>query len=129
MDNGKSITYAKDSLNPRFCAVVKAFRIITRTKRLKVVSGNPIAIYTSHHRSKVQCHYADNTHISFLSRETVKALCKITSKVDLNRFIAHSIRVGACVLLHAHGINSEIIQFRFRWRSDTFKLYLRNIDV
>ena len=129
MDNGQSITYAKDPLNPTFCAVAAALRIITRTKRLKVASGNPIAVYVSHHHPITQCNYVDDTHISSLLREAAKSLYKIKDKAALNRFTAHSIRVGACVLLHANGINSETIQFRLRWHSDVFKFYLRNVDA
>ena len=84
MDNGQSITYAKDPLNPTFCVVATTLRIITRAKRLKISSGNPIAVYVSHHRSNVQCHYVNDTHISFLLREAAKALYKIISKVHLN---------------------------------------------
>ena len=104
MDNGQSIIYVKDSLNPTFCAVVAALRIFIRAKRLKVAPGNPIAVYVSRHRSNVQCNYIDDTHISFLLSDAANALYKITSKADLNRFTTHFIRVGTCVLLHANVI-------------------------
>ena len=35
--------------------------------------------------------------------------------------------VGACVFLHAQNISAEDIKFRLRWRSDSFRMYLRNI--
>ena len=43
-------------------------------------------------------------------------------------YSAHSIKVGACVLLHEHGFNGSFIKVRLRWKSDTFLLYLRNTD-
>ena len=48
MDNGQGITYAKDLINPIFFIVATSLRIITRAKRLKVTSSNPIAIYVPH---------------------------------------------------------------------------------
>ena len=51
----------------------------------------------------------------------------ITKKEELTKFTSHSVRVGACVLLHSQDISIEDIKFRLRWRSDAFRMYLRNI--
>ena len=45
----------------------------------------------------------------------------------LSKFTAHSVRVDACVILHSQGVSTEDIKFRLRWRSDAFRMYLRNI--
>ena len=43
-------------------------------------------------------------------------------------YSAHSIRVGACILLHEHGFTGSFIKVRLRWKSDTFLPYLCNSD-
>ena len=45
MDNDQVITYAKDSIFHKLCAVSAAHRIIFRAHRLGVAKSNPIAIY------------------------------------------------------------------------------------
>ena len=76
--------------------------------------------------NKKTCHI-DDVHIKSLLQEAARKVYKITDKEDLAKFSAHSIRVGACVLLHAQNISTEDIKFRLRWRSDSFRMYLRNI--
>ena len=46
----------------------------------------------------------------------------------LKRWSSHSLRVGACVLLHAMGFSPTDIQFILRWKSDAFMAYLRNVS-
>jgi len=48
---------------------------------------------------------------------------------QLQLWSCHSIRVGACVLLHSRGFTDTQIQWILRWRSMAFLVYLRNIDV
>ena len=62
----------------------------------------------------------------FYKKQQVK-YTTLNAKRQLSNFTSHSIRVGACVLLHAQNISAEDIKFRLRWRSDTFRTYLRNI--
>ena len=60
-------------------------------------------------------------------QDAASVVHNITCKKELSAFTSHSIRVGACVLLHAQNLSAEDIKFRLRWRSDTFRMYLRNI--
>ena len=46
--------------------------------------------------------------------------------VNVEKHLRHSIRVGACVLLHAANSVPETIKFRLRWRSDAYRMYLRD---
>jgi len=43
------------------------------------------------------------------------------------RYASHSIRIGACVALHAAGVSAPQIKFLLRWKSDSFMIYLRKI--
>ena len=70
-----------------------------------------------------------STEIEAVMREVaaiVYNLDPVKHKEALKRWSAHSLRVGACVLLHALGFTAEQIQFLLRWRSLAFMTYLRN---
>ena len=45
--------------------------------------------------------------------------------LDPRHYGCHSLRVGGATELFAAGVRSEIIQLLGRWRSDTFKDYVR----
>ena len=53
----------------------------------------------------------------------------VKDKADLQRWSAHSLRVGACVSLHTMGFSGPQIKFLLRWKSDTFMMYLRNVAM
>ena len=127
-DNGQVISYIKDTANKRLhCAVEASKRIRRRAIRLGISKDKPIAVYSEHkHNTKKIC-YIDDIHIKKLLQEAAKRVYNIKDKKDLSAFTSHSIRVGACVLLHAQNISAEDIKFRLRWRSDSFRIYLRNI--
>ena len=86
-----------------------------------------IVVYTEIKNGKRKVCYIDDIHIKSLLQEAAREVHHIKDKDDLAKFSAHSIRVGACVLLHAQNISTEDIKFRLRWRSDSFRMYLRNI--
>jgi hypothetical protein len=46
---------------------------------------------------------------------------------ELQLWSSHSLRVRACVVLHAHGFTGPQIQFLLCWNSDAFMAYLRNL--
>jgi hypothetical protein len=48
-------------------------------------------------------------------------------KTALQKWSCHSLRVGACVLLHTMGFTEPQIKWILRWKSDAFMVYLRNI--
>jgi hypothetical protein len=45
----------------------------------------------------------------------------------LRKWSSHSLRVGACVILHGMGFTDSQIKLLLRWRLDAFFDYLRNI--
>jgi len=53
----------------------------------------------------------------------------ITNKAQIGRFTNHSIRVGACTLLHCGEADTLTIKTRLRWRSESFMMYLRNMPL
>lgn len=52
-----------------------------------------------------------------------KKMFKLTSKEDLGWYTAHSVRVGACVALHAAGASIMTIQFRHGGRINSKTTY------
>jgi len=67
------------------------------------------------------------THINTALHSAATTVYNVMEPADLARFSSHSIRVGACVALHAAGIPQQEIKFALRWRSDSFYTYLRNL--
>ena len=53
----------------------------------------------------------------------------IKDKDKLAKWVAHSLRVGGCVLLQALGFHSDDIQKLLRWHSDAWKDYTRDLAV
>ena len=51
-----------------------------------------------------------------------------TGKDEIKKWTSHSLRVGACVLMHLANATTLDIQFRLRWKSDCFKIYLRDLQ-
>ena len=85
--------------------------------KLKILHGQTIAVFIESKKGINENFFIDNVHISSILQELE----------EITRFTSHSIRVGACVLLHGQNQSSEDIKFRLRWRSDSFRMYLRNI--
>jgi hypothetical protein len=70
-----------------------------------------------------------DTHITTSIRQLAVAVYGPMSPEALQRFSSHSLRVGACVILHANGKNEVFIKQRLRWRSDSFMNYLRDVPI
>ena len=99
-----------------------------RAKRAKVTKDEPMAVYYDYNRRKYRL--IDDMLLKNVLQEAAQEIYGIDSRTELQKFTAHSIRVGACVLLHSAGQDSLFIKFRLRWRSDSFMMYLRNtIDL
>jgi hypothetical protein len=56
-------------------------------------------------------------------------LCPVKDRKKLMKWSCHSLRVGACVLLHTMGYDATSIQWILRWRSQSFMMYLRNVAI
>ena len=102
-------------------------RIHHRALNLKIPKDKPIAVFSETKKTQNKTNYIDDTHIKSILQEAASKIYNIKCKKELSNFTSHSIRVGACVLLHAQNVSAEDIKFRLRWRSDTFRTYLRNI--
>jgi len=120
--NGQVISYNHNILNEDFSVVLAAQRILRRAQRLQVPDDQPISVFSN---SKTFT-FLHHVLLEGTLRETAKSVYNITSSKSLSLFSSHSIRVGACVLLHSLQQDPLFIQFRLRWRSLSFMNYLRN---
>jgi hypothetical protein len=73
--------------------------------------------------------YLTVKRIEVLFREAVKAIHPRTSKADLSRYLAHSLRVWACVLLDKAGMSPEFIKSCLRWMGNSYQMYLRDTGI
>ena len=133
-DNGQKIPFAKNNDFPDLCPVRAALRIRKRAQILKVPHDHPIGFFktptsksTQRHPLSHKFHFITNTLIRADLRHAAQKVHKITNLKDLEKYSSRSVRIGACVALHMAGTLPPEIQQRLRWRSDTFKDYLRNI--
>jgi len=120
--NGQIISYNHNVRNEQYSVVLAAQRILARAKRLNIPSTHPIAVFATD--TSVTCFH--HTLVEESLRTSASIVYKITSSKTLQLFSSHSLRVGACVLLHSLQHDALFIQFRLRWRSLSFMSYLRN---
>lgn len=114
--NGQQVTFGR-AKTAFLCPVRAVVRIQDRAELIQhplgllgVASDGPITKFdaTNHLRARATRVYG------------------YTDKDDLNMYTLHSIRVGACVLLHEMGKTATFIKDCLRWRSENFMDYLRN---
>jgi len=120
--NNQRISFNHNFTNELFSPVLAAQRILDRARRLQVPTSHPISVFFQD--KKIQ--YMHHSLIESTLRTAASAVYKLTSQKALRLFSCHSIRVGACVILHAAQKDPLFIQFRLRWRSTSFIVYLRN---
>jgi hypothetical protein len=110
------------------CYVAAAQRTCQRFLRLRGAkdTNTPLSIYVTSFGTQRLVTAKD---ISRCMQYLAGAVYHITDPTELSRFSAHSLRVGACVILHAQGLTESQIQFILRWRSLAFMAYLRNLTA
>jgi hypothetical protein len=94
--NGQALTLAADVEHPEICPVRSALRIAMRAQRL----GQPCDLLVGVYKSKSgKILYLTGSKIAKLLWAAVHEIRPDTSKEELKRYSAHSLRVWACVLL------------------------------
>jgi hypothetical protein len=109
------------------CGVSAWLRIVHRWSVLQLDALHPLAVFTSSGLENGSIDFIRPMHINAALREAATKVYNITDPKELARFSSHSIRVGACVALHAAGVSKMDIKFALRWKSDSFYTYLRNL--
>jgi len=122
--NGQAVSFSHDYANPNLSVVRAVERILLRAKRLNQPSTMPLAVYARPKSTKPT--YIFHTQVQSSLRAIATKVYHLKDRSQINKYSCHSIRVGACVLLHSSGADTLTIKFRLRWRSDSFMEYLRN---
>ena len=123
---GEKVIHAANHADEQLCIVRAYLRTLERARRLGVDPVNePLAVYRQNRGSRepswlTKDHVAK--HLKAVARETYD----IPDDVKV-KYTAHSIRVGAACLMHMGGAEAHDIQKQLRWRSDTFRTYLRHM--
>lgn len=126
--NGEIKTSTRQPGNKQYCNVEFLLNIVERFNRL--VGWNhtvPLAVY-KHESGEIR--YITDIDITNVMRANAARTYKLnpkTQKAVLQKWSSHSLRVGACVILHSMGFTESQIQFLLRWRSLAFMCYLRNL--
>ena len=112
----------------RFCFVKATLKIVRRFIRLRGINDTttPLALYREPTGRTV---LVTSNVIEKVMRQCATVVHKVKTDPELQLFSAHSLRVGACVILHSMGFNATEIKWTLRWRSDAFMDYLRNTHV
>ena len=84
----------------------------------------------------VACHlyknkrvYLTGKRVAVLFREAIKAIHPMTSKANLSQYLAHLLRVWACVLLNKVGMSPDFIKSHLRWMGNSFWMYFRDTGI
>jgi hypothetical protein len=110
------------------CHVASMMRVVHRLVRIVGVKYNvPLCVYR-HDNGTARYVTASLIESTFrMAAAHVYKLDPISDSAHLRKWSAHSMRVGACVILHGMGFTDTQIQFLLRWTSNAFYVYLRNI--
>jgi hypothetical protein len=113
--------------NCSLCAVSAWLRIIQRWADLHLGPTHPLAIFSNNGTASGPPKFIWSAHINATLQYMAKAVYHITDPAAIARFTLHSVQVGACVALHAAGLQQMDIKFTLHWKLDSFYNYLRNL--
>jgi hypothetical protein len=116
-----------DQAAPTLCSVSAWVRIIQCWADLKLDNEHPLAIFTGNGLASGNIEFICPEPINTALHDAAKAVYNVMDPAALARFSSHSIHVGACVALHAAGVQQQDIKFALWWKSDSFYAYLQNL--
>ena len=130
-DNGQELMWAVASLDDDYSLVVPLYNVVRRFVALRGAADitTPLALYATTRKHKPVVRLITDRDIEGLMRSLACEVYKfhpVKDKAILSKWSAHSLRVGAAVLLHAMDFTGEQIKFILRWRSNAFMVYLRS---
>jgi hypothetical protein len=133
-NHGEKRLLVPNHASPDLCPVRNMLRILRRFARLLGTENRftPLSVYRQEASRIIQLITAREV-TSYLRRAAQQVYDLDPSTPHgasaLQRWSSHSLRVGACVILHLSGLPAEKIKFLLRWSSDAFQQYLRNLGA
>jgi hypothetical protein len=126
-DNSEMRQHAQNSGISGPCHVTCLMMVVQRFDRLVGnISNIPFCVLQADN-GRVCC-ITDNVIVKWFRKAAAHA-CKLDPAKDselLRKWLAHSLQVGATVILHRMGFSDAQIQFLLCWRSNAFDTCLRN---
>lgn len=129
-NHGEEKLFTRHKSSTDRCFINNMMEIVERFHRLclraygQVYDNIPLSLYLDEEDGQVY-NITDNL-ITRIFRRVACQIYKLDPATDKIKFSSHSLRVGACVILHAQGFTGPQIKFLLRWKSDTFMRYLRD---
>jgi hypothetical protein len=128
-DHGQIILFARNSTNQHLDLGAAWLRIIDRFLRLLGPrTDTPLGIYSD--PTSASPLFITHEAIQDVMRQLaidVYGLDPIKDATAIRLWVAHSLRVGACIILQAMGFLPHEIQLILRWKSETWRDYTRNL--
>ncbi len=129
-DHGKKRHFTKNIGRPDRCCVRFLHRIFRRYVRLVGwATTHPLSVYRATDGTIKNIVANDISTVMRALACQVYNLDPVKDKEAVQRWSSHSLRVGACVILHTMGFTGPQIQFLLRWKSQAFMSYLRNLAI
>ena len=127
-DNGLERLFRRSKKSGRINIIRAMYRIVDRFVRLRGADdvNTPLSVYKSTTGETLLVTSDNITHHMRAIAIDVYKLDPEKDADDISRWSSHSLRVGACVFLHARGFGPLDIKWLLRWNSDAYKVYLRN---
>lgn len=134
--NGEEKVFTRNPRPDGICYVASVYRSLLRFRRLQLLDSRlderktPLSVYWDPIPRCVKLITSDEIE-GFMRQLAVRVykLCPRQDREAIQRWSSHSLRIGACVALHALGFSGLDIQWILRWRSTAFLVYLRNVAI
>lgn len=127
-EHGLPKVYTRNTRNAACDSVEHLLNICDRYIRLVGidVTDMPLAIYQD---TTGQIRNITSDDVKTAMRMLARKVYNITSKKELSKWSSHSLRVGACCILWAKGFSADFIQRTLRWKSESWKDYVRDLII
>ena len=127
-EHGLHKIYTRNERNAACDSVEHLLHICARFIRLvgADVTDRPLAIYKD---ATGTVRNITSDDVKHKMRQLATKVYNITNKEELSKWSSHSLRVGACCILWAKGHSAEFIQRVLRWKSESWKDYVRDLLV
>ncbi|CAB9531804.1 unknown protein [Seminavis robusta] len=135
-ENGEEKLYERNPNPLGLCFVSSTYRSLVRFAQVQVMhpglspASTPLSVYWDPKSRRAKL--VDGSAIEKFMRRLAAAvynLHPLHDKADLSKWSSHSLRVGACVILHIMGFSDRDIQWILRWKSMSFVMYFRNVAI
>jgi hypothetical protein len=128
-NHGERKLFVRNDTTPARCMLRAVLRILRRFVRLVGERRDiPVAVFQPSARPPVYLSESRITSVMRMLATTVYGV-NFSDPTMTDRWSSHSLRVGACLLLHSLGFTAPQIKFILRWKSDSFMEYLRNVAL